>query len=123
MRILRIETPSGEGPYCVGDWEFNELVSCRVRHPMPEADSKIANVWNVMTSREQYEWFFAFKDHAQYRAWFYSDEMLTIMHALGLGLAEYDVCALDVVLGNAQCIFRRKDAVKISHKSLVSTDA
>lgn len=123
MRILRIETLSGEGPYCTGDWEFNRLISCSVRHPTPEADSKIANVWNTMLRSERDEWFFGFKDHAQYRAWFYSDEMLTNMQARGLGLVEYEVCALNLAIGNAQCIFRRDDAVKISRKSLVSTDA
>lgn len=123
MRILRIERPDGTGPYNTGDYRLHDLASCRTKHPMPEADSKIASVWSELSWKMRDEYFFGFKGHGQYRAWFYSDEMLEVMAGLNLELVEFEVDAEHVVIGNAQVIFKREHAVEINRKSLMGTNA
>lgn len=50
---------------------------------------------------------FGFEDYKQFRAWFYSDEILAKLSNNGFELSVYDTGNSTVLLGNAQLTFEK----------------
>ena len=120
--IYRIETPAGVGAYAARvDWYGHDSDGPgpydEVRHPTPREDSALG--WRDMPYDEQQKHHFGFASEDQMRAWFYRDEWMRAMNAVGLQLTVWEVSVEDSSVGNSQAVFRRDRATLIETRPLV----
>lgn len=130
--VYRVENGDGEGPYTAsngqslyhlnagsaGAWQ-SECFDLKNRHPAPYDDSKLVRSGfdvfkrNFECSYDVEDLSFGFESPEQYRSWFFSDELLHKLDAMGFRLHVYDVPENQVAFGNSQCAFRKDRATDL----------
>ena len=120
------------GVYSTKNNEINDIAFSKIndnqRHPAPRDDSKLkenALKIGAMEKMEAYEDFtnintdfiFGFSTLKQYRNWFYSDEILAELAALGVKLKVYKT--KDFAKGNTQMMARKETLILLETCSLL----
>lgn len=102
MRIFRVETETGRGPYAGGggSWQSQETPS---RHPSPNRDSALG--WKRMFTEDRIRYNFGFVSIDQFKFWFFEPEWREELHQRGFHLVEYEATVYRA--SDAQAIFRR----------------
>jgi hypothetical protein len=113
LRILRVETPGGNGPYNGGyGAEYVALFEDQGdRHPAPTTD--VPGLMAIYDSGFR----FGFKDHTQLDRWF-DPPRRDYLRRHGFTVAAYDVPEGDVIFGGRQIAFRRDRAKLVERKSI-----
>ena len=119
MIVLRLENEYGQGIYTSGlatqicyEMDDPDLAHDTFGpHPTPSYDSRlIAEGYNKLV---HVHYLFAFTSFEQYRAWFFNDEFLNHLGEHNISLALYEVEHLDMIIGNAQCVFDPGSAMPV----------
>lgn len=121
--LIRIETESGMGPYSVGvDWG-DETPYAERYHPPPTQDPLLRAVWKKLNwpglEYERAAYSFGFKDEAQMRQWFFKDDWMQAMKAVGLKLTVWEVEDEFVHFGERQLIFNKELAKRVEVRELL----
>lgn len=106
-RVYRLETEDGRGVYAA-TWE---AYKARSRSPTPDADVRLAPIWDALSLSDRDFWFFGFEDVASLQRWFYEMKDRQTIQAQGIMCNVYLVPEDSVHLGTAQVIFRKARAV------------
>lgn len=80
------------------------------RHPNPYHDSLLSETWETLMDWNKFK--FGFSTYAQYRAWFYSNEILAEMQKRGVVLSIYKV--EEHYVGHTQAIYRESTATLVA---------
>lgn len=115
IKILRLETATGTGIYTsqlvgevVEELGDTNLAYSDDRHPMPYDDAKLRgtpHMERLQFARGTENLLFGFASFAQFRAWFFSDELLKALQDKCVKFAVYTVKDSDASIGWSQCIF------------------
>ena len=106
-RVYRLETDEGRGVYAATAMAY----VAKSVSPTPDADVRLAPVWNAIDYVDRNNWFFGFEDVASLQRWFYSARDRNALHQQGIRCSVYLVPEDSVHLGTAQVLFRRARAV------------
>lgn len=94
--------PAGE---VIDRWlESKGLPWASSKHPAPCNDSKL---WALISNIRLDDYVFGFDSLKQFRAWFYSDDLLTQLERAGIVLRAYSTAFYFV--GNSQAVFLKSD--------------
>jgi hypothetical protein len=118
--VLRLELQSSrQGVYTSGVLaDCEQTLNIRFqdndrKHPSPYEDSLLYGNWIHLLNSFQYDKFkFGFSTYAQYRAWFYSNEILAEMQKRGVVLSIYKV--EEHYVGHTQAIYRESTATLVA---------
>ena len=116
MRVWRVECPKGIGAYKLeyenGDYVLgDEFAVYTDKHPHPLDDRKLRS-W---ANREDYqEYVFAFENEQHLDDWFLPAMRVQLRPRARISIYETD----DYILGEKQCVFRRRTATLIERLPL-----
>lgn len=100
---------------CLGDILVGGAVDSK-RHPAPQNDSKLKDVWSDLENRSQYS--FGFSSLTQYKKWLNKHEREICVRFLNdylkYRLVAYKVPKDSLIVGDRQCIFVKEKAVKVA---------
>ncbi len=100
---------------CLGDVLVGGSIDSK-RHPAPQSDSKLSDVWSVIRNREKYS--FGFSSITQYKKWLNKHERSITTKFLNdylkYRLVAYKVDKDGVIVGDRQCIFKKEKAIKVA---------
>lgn len=110
MKVYRVQTPAGEGPYASGiAWELLQPHQCCDNHPAPRNDGL-----SDFTGQHR----FGFRSLEQLHAWFSPMER-DALRAMGFSMAIYEVEECRVKFGGKQIAFEYSSA-RIVHVTALS---
>ncbi len=128
-KFYRLEDKNGNGIYNSDNGEIDNIVFSSFaeerRHPGPRDDSKLKENALKIGAMEGEErrpcinenYIFGFSTLKQYRNWFYSDEILAELAALGVKLKVYKT--KDFAKGNTQMMARKETLILLETCSLL----
>lgn len=117
MRVYRVETPDGKGPY----WEGAIIDGMGRAHTLPETKDNHPSPYNDGLSDCTLPvgtYFFGFTSLAMLNQWF-APEWREKMKAVGHQIAVYDMPECNIVEGKYQCAFKRGKSKPIEHLPLM----
>lgn len=109
--IYRFEYSDGRGIFYRSPSDpknlSEQLSTDDYRHPVPRRDSGLTDGLGRDWEWKLHKYHFGFGSLEQLRSWFYNDSMLSLLHERQVVIAEYLCYPEDIVVGNAQAIFKR----------------
>lgn len=99
---------------CLGDVLVGGNIDSK-RHPAPQSDSKLCDIWEHISNRKEYS--FGFSSLTQYKKWLNKHERSITTRFLNdylrYRLVAYRVDKDQVIIGDRQCIFKKESAKKV----------
>jgi len=115
MKVYRVETVDGEGPYCVASpskhFTKEKRSEVNIHRPAPYNDSLLKEKWDKLGG-DCYKFIFGFKSKKQLKEWFPPYALKTLFEENSkLRVSIYD--ASEAIKGEKQVVFKEKSAVLV----------